>query len=54
MFFGSFQLQPYQYPPSTSGGIEGFLKSFGEALIAFWGKIKDFLHLAPQAHRITF
>ena len=50
LFLGGFS---YQYPPST-GGIEGFLRGFGEVIKEFLGRIKDFLHFGPQSHRITF
>ncbi len=54
LFFGSFQLHPYQYPPSTGGGIEGFLRDFAEGFRQFWERIKDFLHLGPRSYKITF
>lgn len=54
LFFWSFRISPYYYPPFTGQGLEGILRDFGEAFKAFWEKLRDFLHFGAQSYRITF
>lgn len=54
VFFGTFHLPPYCYPPFTGQGFEGILREFGEAFKALWERLKDFFHFGPHHYRITF
>lgn len=54
LFFWSFCISPYYYPPFTGQGIEGILRDFSETFKALWERLRDFLHFSAQSYRITF